>query len=179
MICNKQSSPFFIVVTALFCLNFGSKDTSIAGRAKPAINFYGTLEDTNGRTYKVENITVSYEYKQIQCYAKPKDTKTDPTINISRIDLSEVAAISVPRPNDILTYNGREYIEILITSKDKERTQETYIIEKSKRVICDQINTAGPIEKDLSFQGIVKITITGYVEKKADETEKESKNQGG
>lgn len=160
---NKQPyRALLATVSFLVCAHFGSQDSSITGREKPAINFYGTLIDTSGNTFKVENITISGLYKQVPMYQKPLSTKIDPNINITRLDLNEIAKIEVPSQDTILTFNNRDYIEVIVTSSDPAKTTQSYITEKSKRVICDQINKAGSIEKDLSFQAIDSLTIEGH-----------------
>ncbi|MCF7899942.1 hypothetical protein K9K77_00340 [Candidatus Babeliales bacterium] len=159
---NKYSSPLFALGTFILCANFGSQDTNISGHEKPKINFYGSLTDTSGGHFEVENITISGLYKQIPFYAKPLHQKIDPSINITRLDLNEIEMIEIPHPDILLTFNGRHYIEVIITSADQKKTTQRYIIEKTKRVICDQTNGAGAIEKDLSFQAVDKIYIKGY-----------------
>jgi hypothetical protein len=159
---QKSIKVSLIGIIFLLCANFGTDDTSIAGREKPRINFYGTLTDTSGRKYNVENITISGMYKQIPFYQKPTSKEIDPHINITRLDFAEVYSISVPHPNTLLNFNNHEYIEIEITSKDPKHTKETYIIEKSKRVICDQVNNAGPIEKELAFQAVDVLIFEGH-----------------
>lgn len=159
---KQYASPLFALGTFILCANFGSQDTSIAGHEKPKINFYGTLTDTSGDHFEVENITISGLYKQIPFYAKPLHQKIDPSINITRLDLNEIEMIEIPHPETLLTFNGRHYIEVIITSADQKKTTQRYIIEKTKRVMCDQTNGAGAIEKDLSFQAVDKMTIKGH-----------------
>ncbi|NBP00247.1 MAG: hypothetical protein EBU90_09010 [Proteobacteria bacterium] len=159
---HKKIRPLIAVIGFLLLSNFGSQDESVAGRIKPTINFYGSVTDTSENSYDVENITVSGMYKQVPFYAKPKNKETDPTINITRIDFAEIAELTVPFPEQILTFNNRQYIEVQIVSKDPQRTTSSFIIELSKRIICDQVNTAGPIEKDLSFKALKKIVFKGH-----------------
>lgn len=159
---THYQTPLFALGAFFLCANFSSQDTSITGREKPKINFYGTLTDTSGNTFEVENITISGLYKQIPLYAKPNDPKVDPTINITRIDINEISQVEIPHPNTFLTYNNRQYVEIIITSADATKTTQHYITEKTKRIICDQVNAAGTIEKDLSYQAIDKIIIKGH-----------------
>ena len=140
--------------------NFSTQDNSIAGREKPHINFYGTLVDTEGQQYNVENITISGIYKQIPFYKKPADKSINPTIHITRIDFAETKKISVPHPQDILIFDNRSYIEVTITTSDGKVMP--YIIEKSKRLMCDEISKAGGIEKDLSFQALQSIEFHGH-----------------
>lgn len=151
-----------IIAASLLLVHFGNNDESITGREKPKINFYGKLTDTSGKTYSVENITISGMYKQVPLYQKPTDKHKDPTVNITRIDFAEIYSIRVPFPETILTYNNRQYIELEITSADLKHTKDTYIIEKTKRLICDQINTAGPIEKDLAFEAVDILIFEGH-----------------
>jgi hypothetical protein len=158
----KQISPLIAIAGFLLFCNFGSQDESISGRVKPTINFYGTVTDTCEETYQVENITISGMYKQVPFYAKPKNKEIDPSINITRIDFAEIAELTVPFPDQILTFNNRQYIEVRIVSKDSQKTTSSYIIELTKRIICDQVNTAGPIEKDLSFRALRTIVFEGH-----------------
>jgi len=158
----KAVRPLLAIGVFIVCAHFGSQDESIEGREKPHINFYGTLTDTTGQQYNVENLTISGMYKQIPVYQKPDNKTINPSINTTRIDFTEVSSIQVPRPNTFLTYNNRQYIEIIITSRDMKGTKDSYIIERSKRVICDQVNTAGPIEKDLSFQAVDNVVFKGH-----------------
>lgn len=148
-------------VIVLVCLNMSSPDISVAGGDKPAINFKGTVQDTDGNTYEAENITISGVFKQIPMYKKPNKVTTKPTANITRMDLSEVSMIMVPDKKEE-SFDGRNYIELEITYKDQKRTKERFIIEAHKRIWCDQVNQAGPIEKDLAFTAIESVTIDGY-----------------
>ena len=160
---NKSySAPFFALGAIFLCAQFGSQDSSIAGHKKPKINFYGTLTDTSGNTFNVENITLSGLYKQVPFYAKPQEPKADPAINITRLDLHEIEKVEVPHPDKLLTFNNRQYIEVIVTSADPAHTKNHYIIEKSKRIICDQVNRAGAIEKDLSYQALDNFVIEGH-----------------
>ena len=168
----------FLVATALMAaflgLNFSSQDTSVDGSdKKPPINFYGTLTDSSGQKYQVEDITISGMYKQIPVYQKPKDKQTNPNVHITRLDFVEIHMIKIPNPQDILTYNSRQYIEIEVTSRDTEHTKQNYIIERSKRIICDQINSAGRIEKDLAFEAIDFLVFEGH----KGQTESPDKNE--
>lgn len=151
-----------LIITSLLLLHFGSNDESLAGRDKPKINFYGKLTDSSGKTYSVANITISGMYKQIPLYQKPVDKNHEPTDNITRVDFAEIYSIKVPYPETLLMYKNREYIELEIISADLKRTKSNYIIEASKRLVCDQINTAGPIEKDLSFKAVDTLIFEGH-----------------
>jgi len=173
---QKRLYPLFIVGAFLICANFSSQDSTIAGGEKPPINFYGKLTDSTGETYQVENITISNMYRQVPVYKEPTDKGTDPSINITRLDFIEIYSISVPHPNQVLSFNNRQYVKLEITSRDANHTKQEYIIEKSKRIICDEINTAGAIEKDLAFQAVDTLVFEGHKateEKKATKEKKE------
>ncbi len=158
---NTNKALLFLPIIVVLCLNLGSPDISVAGGEKPTINFKGKLQDTNGDTYLVENITISGLYKQIPMYKKPNKITLKPTDNITRIDLSEISLISVPEKTAVM-FDGRDYIELEITFRDPTKTKERFIIEKHKRIWCDQVNAAGPIEKDLAFNAIETVTIESY-----------------
>lgn len=161
---------------AVLCLNLSSPDVTVAGGEKPSINFRGKLQDTNGDTYEVENITISGMYKQIPMYKKPNTVTLKPTDNITKIDLSEISLITVPN-KEILTFDGRDYIELEITYKNIKSQKERFIIEKHKRIWCDQINGADPIEKDLAFTAIESLSIDSYkMAELAKNKEKDDKN---
>lgn len=183
---NTNKALLFLPIIVVLCLNLGSPDVSVAGGEKPAINFKGKLQDTNGDTYVVENITISGMYKQIPMYKKPNKVTLKPTDNVTRIDLSEINLILVP-DKKTLTFDGRDYVELEITYKDPTKTKENFIIEKYKRVWCDQVNAAGPIEKDLAFSAVETLSIESYkmselVQNGQDANEKEAsqnKSEGG
>ena len=142
---------------------FSSDTSTTGGKEKHSINFYGTLIDSQGATYDVDNISISGLYKQIPVYQKPENHNVNPDINKSRIDLAEVYAIKMPGTEPIITkFNKREYVDIIIISNDASKTEYRYIIELSRKIYCDQLNDAGPIEKEISFQALNKLTIKGY-----------------
>lgn len=151
------------IASVVLLSNFSAQDSVSGGREKPAINFHGVLTDTQGNSTPVENITISGSYKQIPVYQKPDNVDINPGINTTRIDLAEIEAIELDGdPKDaVSTFNKREYINIVVVSKDSKKTRKKYIIEKAKRVYCDEVNGAGPIERDLSFLAINKLAITG------------------
>lgn len=165
----KKTNHLTLGALAFFlCANFSMNEdeTSISGGGiKPTINFKGAIQDNTGKEFEAAHITISGLYKQIPVYSKPqnmKNDKYDPTINTVRLDLAEVEKISVPQPNDIHIFNNRKYIEIEVTSKSKIQTTNNYLIENSKKILCDQVNTAGPIERELQFPAIQKIVISHY-----------------
>lgn len=184
----KAKRPLIAITMFLVSAHFGSQEESVAGREKPHINFYGTLTDTSGKKYEVDNITISGMYKQIPVYQKPDNKNVNPSINTTRIDFTEVQSIHVPHPTTFLTFNNRQYIEIEVTSKNlsegkSTHLKENYIIERTKRLICDQVNSAGPIEKDLSFEAVDTVTFTKHKvrqpeEKPVKEPKKEEKARG-
>lgn len=165
---QKHFYSLFIVGVILLCANFSSQDSTIAGGEKPPINFYGKLTDSTGQTYDVENITISNMYRQVPVYKEPNDKNIDPSINITRLDFAEIYSITVPHQNEVLTFNNRQYITLEVTSSDSQKTKQTYIIERSKRVICDEVNTAGAIEKDLAFQAVDTLVFAGHKESKTE-----------
>ncbi|MBN1549054.1 hypothetical protein JW872_00090 [Candidatus Babeliales bacterium] len=163
-----------IIIAALSFVvlaHFSSDNSTTGGKEKHSVNFYGTLTDNQGNVCDVDNISISGLYKQIPVYQKPEKHDINPDINKSRIDLAEVYAIKMPGTEPIITkFDKREYVDIIIVSNDKNKTEYRYIIELSRKIYCDQLNDAGPIEKEISFQALNNLVIKGYKHRDPDKT---------
>lgn len=158
----------------LILVNWSSQDSTVSGNRKHRINFYGKLETYEGNIYNVENISIGMKYKQICFFEAPKKLPHDFILTkdprkgfISKIDLAEISKLSVPRPYLKFTFKKgtikREYIEVIITFKDKEKTERTYLIDPRIKIECDEKTNAGPIEMEsLSFTALKKLTVEGY-----------------
>lgn len=149
---------FLSGVALIFFAQFSSQHSSTSASEKPAINVSGTLVDSSDQTYAVENITISGRYTDIPVYQKPKAADVNPDINTTRLDLREIYEIRLVSA-EILKFNNRDYIEIEVVSNDARKTKNNYIIDRIKRVQCDEINEAGPIEKELSFLAVKSLVI--------------------
>lgn len=180
--CQKKSLGL-ITLIVIFCLQFSAQDSSVAGREKPPINIYGTLIDSDEDTYTVENITINGQYKQVSFYKQPERTTTNPRKHTTRIDLTELKVITVPRklnPDSktqepiIASYNNKEYIQVQLMYEDG--SQQLYIIERSSLVRCDEKIGQRIQEKDLSFEAISQIKITGYKEQSMQKDENTNNN---
>ena len=160
----KKLMHLTICIAGLLLLANYSTEDSDASKAKPRINFYGKLIDSEGLEIKVENIVISGNYKKIVFYKKPDSPDINPSINITEIDLAETKEFIRKNP-DLIKFNKRNYIEVTIVYNDKKKTSHDYIIEASKRIECDFASGAGAIEKKVQFQGIKKLIINGFKEK--------------
>lgn len=191
---------FILPLIAFFaCVNWSGQEANIDGSKKQKINFYGDLILRNGNTYKVENISIKYDYKKIVMYEMPgqssiKDHKpgqekssmqplryitlsTNPKDGQREIDLSEVQAIKAPHPDDIYTYkpekgSQREYLELVVVLNDPpQNTERRLLIEKNEPLRCDEQNAAGPQEAKYYFNTIVRLNIAGHRERIAKKIE--------
>lgn len=173
----KKSSSLnaICLVSLFFFVNWSTEETTIESRRKQEVNFYGNVITQQGKTYKVENISIARLYKQISLYEAPSKTDKDHILSsdpkrgiITKIDLVEIYNIHVPHPKTIWTYQRKngyrkaEYVEIIITSNDQQKTKNSYLIDLQRKVICDEVNDAGPIEKDIPFTALKNLTIEGY-----------------
>lgn len=143
--------------------NFSSQD-STSGGTKPNVNVYGSVTDTSEKSFEAENITLERMYKQIPVYQLvPKNAteKYDPTANITRLDLSEIHQITFDPNQHPQKYNNREYVVMTVFSKDAQKTKNDYLVEADKKLICDEVNSAGPIEKEIKFKAVKEIIIDG------------------
>jgi hypothetical protein len=173
---------------------FSAQDSTVSGGAKPAVNFYGTVTDLR-ETFKAQNITLDRLYKAIPAYQQPPlstahirdtdesmksladdiqkekssyDRSYDPADNITRLDLSEISKITISPNQKTQKFGNREYIVIEVISKDSEKSKNAYMIEADKRLFFDQINSAGPIEKEIKLRSLVEINIDGYKQQEVD-----------
>jgi hypothetical protein len=148
--------------------HFSSQDSKSGG--KPNVNFYGTVTDLR-ETFKAQNITIDRLYKAIPAYQQPPLDATiayDPADNITRLDLSEISKIMISPNQKKQKFGNREYIVMEVLSNGKDNTKNSYIIEADKRVFFDQVNSAGPIEKEIKLSSIVEISIEGYKQQEPD-----------
>ncbi len=163
---KKLYGAYMYVLSSLLLAQFSSQQSS-TGHEKPNVNFFGELKDQSGNTYNVENITISGLYKQVPFYKVPPRPTMNPDTNTTRIDLEEIYQISVPYKGDVpktYTLNKREYIEIEVTYNDSVKTKSSYIIEKRRKLYCDQLSDAGIIQKELSFEAVDYLIIKGHRE---------------
>lgn len=167
------------LVTATFflCTNWSSQETSVDGRTKHAVNFKGTITPQHGNPFTAENISIGRMYKQIPVYEAPtlQNLEVNQKTNIldsnpkdgiiTYIDLSEISQIMVSDPDTLWSFQKKQhnrkidYIVITVISNDEQKTQHNYLIEVDRKITCDEINAAGPIEKDIPWPAIKSITI--------------------
>ena len=107
----KNYQRHMIAISAfLLCaqLSMDQNEQSVSGGGKePAVNFTGTIHDNTGKSFKASHITISGLYKQIPVYSKPQDMQNadyDPTTNMTRLDLAEIAKIESPKPDNTHTF---------------------------------------------------------------------------
>jgi hypothetical protein len=155
------------VVILFLCTGFGQSSKDDAPQ-KHHLNYQGEITDLKGKNYKVDNISVSGKLRSIKMYEKPVDASRDPAENITAFDLEQIYSIEPASKSKCDTpahYKNKHYTEITVTLNDTSKTQHTYLIEASQKIKCDEVTGAGPLEKELSFSAIKKLTITGRTER--------------
>lgn len=181
---RKKLTVILLSISAVMLLvNAGFR--SEEGEEKPAINFYGKLKPIGGPIQKIENILISGTYENIPFYGIPADSTADPKSNTTEIDLSQLKELKLTKfdkmGKGIKKFNNREYIEVTVTfEKKKEAAQPTdltdglwyveknYLVERSRKVLCDIVEVADtPLNKELRFEAIEKISIEGYKAREA------------
>lgn len=188
-----------LLIVALLA-NWGSEQTTVDGRKKNKINIRGTLEthgldeQGNPKLYKVNNIAIGKLYERIPVYAKPSPSDFDPVTRMLNVDPAskflkayidlvtdegrwETAEIRVDQPDVTWKYKKKEYsseveyVGITFVSNDEEKTEESYIIDLSKKITCDEINAAGPKEMEVPIQTLKRLTIEGYTHRDSERNE--------
>ena len=172
------------MVGVVTLINWRGPEPTVDGNLKHKVNFSGTLTTHQGAKYNVDNISFDRKYKQITMYDKPsedpkavfnKESKrqeiqllVNPSTDYiaTKIDLSETSEIQVPSPDTIWIYQKKKkhrklkYIEVIVISKSN--TKHHYLLERKTKVYCDEIDTAGPVEKIVPLPAIKSLKIDGY-----------------
>jgi len=176
----------FVTLMSILCINWRAQETTLEGNFKQTVNFYGKLITHQAKEYRVDNISINEKYKQIPMYDKPRKhpkpalnpktnqkeivLKVNPKNNFitSKIDLNEVSEIHVPKPNITWIYQKEgkqrrlEYIEIVVISRNKKKTKNSYLVGRKTKVRCNEVNSAGPVEKIVPISAINRLIIEGY-----------------
>lgn len=183
---------FFFCLTIIMALtlgNWGNSETSIDGDKKQQVNFYGSLlTHQTDRSISVDNISIGGKYKQIPMIEKPTSTQNpaastpsktsrseialsvDPKTDLvtTKIDLNEVSALQVPNPHTIWTYQKEnmyrkvEFLEVIVVSNNEQKTKAHYLLEARTKIYCNEVNDAGPIQKEVPLAAINTLKIDGY-----------------
>lgn len=188
MKCHYSIGPRLLIGTIAFILlaNLTSQPGSTSSDAhKNKVNFYGILTLSNTSTtpnaeqqintqIKVDNISIGRMYDHIPVYAKPKNPDDKPDIVTSYLNLSEIVSVEPVRINDrpvLDKFAGREYIELIVRlagTATGSNAEQHYVVERNRKVYCDQINDGNPIKNELQFEGILKLEILGYKQRDAE-----------
>jgi len=151
---------WFLAFISLFvCAQFGSQSNLQEGRQKPSINIRGTIVDASGNQLRVENITISGRITDVVVYQQPHHEKVSPDLNKTEIDLRAVRSI-ITLSKNYERYNDRDYIALDIVANNPRATIQTYLIEASRRLTCDDAEGIG--NKSISFMAIKEVHIEGF-----------------
>lgn len=176
-IMNKICCILSLLIASSVLINWGEEETTMQGRAKQRVNFYGTVTTQQGKTYKVDNIAIGRTYKKIQMYEIPAPSQNymltaNPNKGvISELDLKEIKEMHIPNKSIVWKYQKPkgtrtvDYVEIEIISNDANRTKNSYLIDTRRKITCDQMNEAGPIEMEIPFNALQSLKIEGYKER--------------
>lgn len=163
---------------------FCASQQSVVTKNKQPINFIGTIKKITGKTYEVDNISISGALNDIPVYKKPISQESDPQQDTEFIHLMKIKRIyrspdhvkaslmgeqrenNIPKirrkksaeslaQEGVYNYNGRDYIEINITFTNN--ADDTYLIELSKELWCNRKDT--DTHKEVSFEALESIDI--------------------
>lgn len=169
----KQYISYLYAVSALIlCSNFGS-NTSESGPKKPSLCFYGTVTFENNEKIPVKNILFGGIFERIPFFGVPSVDTIEPTVNTTFLALDNILSIkpSFEKASDgVKRYKNREYITVTVTLKGSEKGLSTlahepqekqFLVEKNRKISCDQTITGGDIEKEFTIEAIKEISILG------------------
>jgi hypothetical protein len=153
-------------VIVFLCTGFGQSSKDEAPQ-KHHLNYIGELTNLRGKTFKVDNISVSGKLRSIKMYDIPVDASSDPAASVAAFDLEQICSIE-PAPKDKCNkehhFKSKQYSEIIVTLHGAQEGKH-YLIEASQKLKCDEITSAGPLEREFTFNGFKKLTITGRTER--------------
>jgi hypothetical protein len=173
---------FLLLAFPAMIFSYGTAESNVGPSKKHSINFYGTLEVHQGNIFEVDNISIQDLYRQIPMYDCPgegflekatlnKETgkmeihlKENPA-DITKIDLEETEEICVDReplyvfqqPQHRPTY----FYRATIISKSNQ-TKHYSLVSEHAKLTCDEIDSAGPREKDVHLSSIKSLKIKGF-----------------
>lgn len=153
----------FISLILLTLLNFSNQpsiDPNNTNNTK--IDFIGTIKTDQEKAYKVKNISICGQYKDIAIYPKPNNKYIDPETNATKLNLKDIKSIT--RLNNykdsVYKYKSRKYIEIKVNWKNNNNNNQDqiYLIENYKKIFCNKKNSNQ--SKEIAFQALEKLDIT-------------------
>lgn len=162
---RKNKVNFFGTLTTQQGQTISVENISIAYLFKQ-IPVYDALLKTSQRVdYVPKKVNNDQENSSLKKYVLPQDPRKG---IITKIDLANCAEIRTINPEEVWVFKRKkgyhpiEYIEIEIISNDSTKTRNSYLIETSRKLICDEINEAGPIEKEVPLAAVKTLKIEGY-----------------
>lgn len=110
-----------------------------------------------------------YDHDGLNRHLVKYEVEQDPRRGIvTKLDLAKIAEIKVPQPDVRWVWARRKgyhsvpFIEIEVTYNDSQKTKHNYLIEDSRKIIGDEKNEAGPLEKDIPLNAVQQLIISGY-----------------
>jgi hypothetical protein len=163
---SKQLRITLAISTFILCANLAQQSVD-APRQKPAINYKGVLTDNSGKSYNVENITISSSTR-FEVYEKPASTQANPADHAIIIDLKDIASI---KPTRALPTEGKQeyaidpkdatrkqtYMEITIIETAPQKNSRDVLISAEKRIECEETTSHTPHK--LAFEALNNLTL--------------------
>ena len=158
------------VTTALHAGSSGSSESLSLRQEQQKIDIYGQLTDKQGYTFSFNNLSIAGAIEAIPFYQKPHCLTDNAHLNERLLNLADIREIRTPQTEsscnvqEIYMFNNRHYIDIIITLTDG--TEHKYIVETSRRIFCNEVNTRQPqtviLPAKIAFQSLDKLVIQGY-----------------
>lgn len=180
----KQVYCYLVILCSLLLTNWSLP----LGRYEKNSNlsFYGTLVTHQGQTYKMEEIRLDDQYKNILMFDTPKkgvEERINPTTkkkeyilainpesNHSEINLENIKEMHVPRPSVLWVhqpkkkYRKHTYIEVIVLFKNTTHSvKKSFLMKKKTKLYAKDTRTTTPITKEVSLAAINRLTIEGYM----------------
>lgn len=173
-------------IAILFLANWSAENSTSSGvYQKHSVNYYGTVTTQQGKTVPAHNISIGNMLRAIDVYEVQKNDAAPRKIedgityitlsknpqqngDISKLDLNEVATISLPETDTLYTYQVKkqyrptEYVKIDVVYNGPSKTKSSYLIENKKMLYFHETKDDVIIEHKLGFLGLKELTIQGF-----------------
>ncbi len=159
--------PMLLAIYALFiCANFGFQSNTTSSELPP-LDFYGSIIARNNEIFSFRFLTISGLYKAIPWYAVTATPEENPYTNTTRLNLSQIAQITVHHELAPTKYKHKTFLQISILLSN-EQNPHTFLVEANRKIVCKQISQSGQeLTKEITFEAIKEIKVLGHQSSKA------------
>lgn len=147
--CDMKHYRIALAIVALIVLPHFSSEESVTSKHLK-INYTGKINGT-----EVEHIAISGLNQAIRFYTLPARQDVDPSHEYDEKDLDAIESIAPASNSSIRKFNGKDYVQIIVTSKSGKRSD--YLVETTRNITG--IEKDGSTKKVVLFDSLKSVEI--------------------